>query len=139
MIWKTVGLLLLTLPKLNDFYNGSFFEPTRDGVAGHAESAGQAAQRTALVIGPQDFLPLLRGVAVGLWLLAAAAPTIVAQVTLFAIAGATVPDQIVALAINAFDRNRNHTGEFTLSHQIEPPPAAEWCGITPKSISVSRR
>src|SRR5215207_1885494 len=99
-----------------------FFEPTGDGVAGHAEGASQATQAAALFIGAQDFLPLLLGVTVGLRLLAAAAPTIGAQVTLFAIARATVSHELVTPAINAFDRNRNHTGEFTLSHLIEPLP-----------------
>src|SRR5581483_5899356 len=35
-------------------------------IARHAESAGQVAQRTALFIGAQNLLALLRGVAIGL-------------------------------------------------------------------------
>ena len=86
-----------------------FFEPTTDGIAGDAESAGQAAQTAALFIRAQDFLPLGLSVAVRLWLLAAAPPAIGAEVTLFAIAGPAWPDQFFAPTMKAFEREGNHT------------------------------
>jgi hypothetical protein len=44
----------LTLGMVQGGAQRLFFEPTRDGVTRHAESAGQTAQARALLIGAQD-------------------------------------------------------------------------------------
>ena len=56
--------------------SGTFFEPTADRIARHAEGARQAAQGTALVIGAKYSLTLLRRVAIRLRVVTAAASAV---------------------------------------------------------------
>ena len=87
-----------------------FFEPAADRVAGDAEGPGQAAQTTALLIGAQDLFALFFGVAIGLWLLAAAPLAVLAQVALLPIFCQAVLDDLFATAVVALDMLSDHYG-----------------------------
>ena len=76
-----------------------FFQPTGHGISGHTEGARQTAQTAALVIGGENRLALLFGIAVRLWLLTIAASAVVAVVTLFIVACQTVADKVFAAAV----------------------------------------
>lgn len=72
----------------------SFFEPTGDRVSGDAKGASQPAQTAALVIGAKYCLTLTFRVAVGLWVVAAITPTVMAEVSLFAVIGQPVTSNV---------------------------------------------
>lgn len=76
-----------------------FFNPGRDRVARDAEGPSQSAQRTAVIISAQDLFAFLFRVGIRARLLAAALLTIAAQVTLSAISGPSIANQIDAGAM----------------------------------------
>ena len=76
-----------------------FFQPVGHRVARHAEGARQPTQAAALVIGGENRLALLASIAVGLRLLAVAAPAVLAVVALFMIPCQTVADKVFAAAV----------------------------------------
>jgi hypothetical protein len=76
-----------------------FFEPVRDRVARDAEGPSQPAQRTAFIISTQDLFAFFYRVGVCARLLAAALLAIAAQVTLSAIGGQSIANQIEARAM----------------------------------------
>jgi hypothetical protein len=76
-----------------------FFEPVRDRVARDAEGPSQPAQRTAFSISTQDLFACFYRVGVCARLLAAALLAIAAQVTLSAIGGQSIANQIEARAM----------------------------------------
>ncbi len=78
-----------------------FFEPLTNRIARHAKGACQAAQTAALLVSTQYFILLFYGVAIGLWVGAAAASAVLAQIALFAIGGASVMDELFAATMGA--------------------------------------
>jgi hypothetical protein len=72
---------------LNSGSVNSFFEPPGDGVSRHAEGARQSAQTAAFVIGAKYSLAFCFGVAIGLRLVTARAPTRSTEIALLAILG----------------------------------------------------
>jgi hypothetical protein len=72
------------------------------------------------VVGAKYPLALLFGVAVGLWVLAAAPAAAGAEEALLTILRQAVADEAVAAAVKTF--NCHHTGEFTFSPVVEPLP-----------------
>jgi hypothetical protein len=76
-----------------------FFEPTTDGVTSHAESASQATQTASFFVCAKDFLALLLRVTVRLRVIATTAATVITVITLFAISGLAIADNIVTTAM----------------------------------------
>lgn len=99
----------------------AFVEPRDDGVARDTESVLEIRQTAAPTISTQNLCPLLGGIAVWLWMLAAAAPTVAAQIALLVIARASVADDVLAAAVLTFDFDRNHNGKTRLSPLIHYP------------------
>lgn len=85
-----------------------FFEPGADGLARHAESPGQTAQGTALFVSSQNLFALRFRVAVRLRVVPAAPATVVTEVSLLAVSGQAVPDNVFAAAVRAGNHLRNH-------------------------------
>ncbi len=78
-----------------------FFEPTAACIASHAKGARQAAQTAALFVSTQYFILFVCGVAIGLWVGAATASAVRAQIALFAVGGAPVMDELFAATMGA--------------------------------------
>jgi hypothetical protein len=76
-----------------------FFEPVRDRVARYAEGTSQPAQRAAFIVSTQDLFAFFYRVGVCARLLATALMAIAAQVTLSAIGGQSIANQIEARAM----------------------------------------
>ena len=76
-----------------------FFDPFSDGVSGDAKGARQSTQAAALFVSSQNLLTPLFGISIAGGVLTAAATTILAEVTLFAIWCMTIADDVLALAV----------------------------------------
>lgn len=100
-----------------------FFEPTAHGVTRYPKSAGQSAQRTAFLIGTQNFFALRFTVTIRLWFRTAAPPTVVTFVALLSIFRQAVLDDLFAATVVAFDNRYDHMGETITSHPLEPLPS----------------
>ena len=72
----------------------SFFEPAGDRVSADAQGASEATQTAALIIGAQDRFALTFRLAVWLWVVAAISLAIMAEVSLFAVTGQSVPGKV---------------------------------------------
>lgn len=75
------------------------FDPASNGVARHAEGAGEAAQTAALVVGAKYLFARCWRISVAARLLSTALPTIAAEVALAAIGSHAVTHQPLALAM----------------------------------------
>ena len=81
----------------------TFFEPTRHGVARHAERSLETAKAASLLIGPKDRLAFGLGVSIRLWVINTAPTARVAQIALFAARGFPEPNDRVTPAMPTQD------------------------------------
>jgi len=118
---------------LNSGSVNSFFEPTADGVARHAEGACQAAQGTAFVIGAEDALALLRGVIIGLRLVAARAPTRGASTIVFI----GIPSSHLIVRLCSSRRIRRSPTEFRVLSVAAPHHV--WRCALPSPVEIAAK
>ena len=85
------------------------FEPSGDGVARNPKGADQTAQAGALVVSAQNLLFGRLVIGLGARLLGRTAPASTTLVALFAVAGATMTNQLVARTMVTWNNLCGHT------------------------------
>ena len=98
-ISKVGGASGTTKVSANSEVTAFFFEPARDCLAAHPKGAGQAAQRSTLLISRQNLFPLFWGVTIGLRVRPTHFTAIWAKIALFTVFGSSVTYGICAVTM----------------------------------------